>query len=202
MMTFKGLPLANGIMFMNSAIAESSNGNCRRKNVGAVIVAKCGNVWGVIGRGSNQALPGVKSCLQIGCDIAETTSTYTYGKFTACNCIRTVHAEINAIISADAMYNQLGEYYEDFALFTNTFPCWHCFKACVMFGIRGIYYTDSYNPDPKVFEYATEHGIELHDVSSIMQNARKDCTDDPANRSTILAEPTNPTRVGNNTNTT
>lgn len=56
------------------------------------------------------------------------------------NCVRTVHAEVNAIAQAARM----GVCTEGATLYCNTRPCWSCFKTVVSAGIVEIVYRDEY----------------------------------------------------------
>lgn len=56
------------------------------------------------------------------------------------HCIRTIHAEQNAIAQAA----RLGISVEGATLYCNTFPCWNCFKLVVAAGIKEIVFKDEY----------------------------------------------------------
>ncbi len=75
------------------------------------------------------------------------------------HCVRTVHAEINAL----AQCAKHGTSCNRATAYINTCPCWDCFKAIINAGIKAIYYRDPYNPymKEKVFEVARELEIPL-----------------------------------------
>lgn len=56
------------------------------------------------------------------------------------HCVRTIHAEVNAITQAA----RLGISTEGATLYCNTFPCWQCFKSIVAAGISEVVYQDDY----------------------------------------------------------
>jgi len=62
------------------------------------------------------------------------------------HCVRTVHAEINAITQAA----RLGISTQGATVYCNTMPCWACFKTIVVAGIVEIVYRDEYGTDDKI----------------------------------------------------
>ena len=61
------------------------------------------------------------------------------------HCIRTVHAEVNALTQC-AKY---GISCNNATIYINTFPCWNCFKTLINAGIKEIVYDDDYNSQNK-----------------------------------------------------
>lgn len=170
---------------MMAANAVSMAGSCPCKRVGAVIAAKIEEKWIVVGVGSNRSLRGAPGCDDIGCDLVcsqvEVDGILTQRH----NCVRTVHAEINAL--ADVEWSQA--YKKPLVLFTNTYPCWHCFKTAVSFGVRGIFYVEPYNPDPRVKEYAEQFGVELFDMSGIMGGSERELASHDSGKERTLPTP-------------
>jgi len=120
---------------------------CPRKNVGAVIVRnRC-----IISTGYNGSIHGTEHCDKVGCLMKDK------------HCIRTVHAELNAILQCAARGASC--YGSD--IYITTFPCWGCFKSLANAGIKRIVYVEEYNPDPLVIKNAKKMGIKLkkHDES-------------------------------------
>jgi len=74
---------------MNFAMAARLRGTCDRKQVGAIIVVD----HGIVASGYNGAAPGEPHCDEVGHDLV----TLANGRQ---NCVRTVHAEENAILQA------------------------------------------------------------------------------------------------------
>jgi len=59
------------------------------------------------------------------------------------HCVRTIHAERNAIAQAALT----GQITKGSVLYCNTFPCWTCFQLIVSAGIQEIIYKDAYGED-------------------------------------------------------
>ncbi len=72
------------------------------------------------------------------------------------HCVRTVHAEANAI--AQAARN--GVAIADASIYITASPCWSCFKLIVNSGIVKVCYGDFYR-DERIFEHADKASIEL-----------------------------------------
>ncbi|MBP1621531.1 MAG: dCMP deaminase, partial [Acidobacteria bacterium] len=70
--------------FMNLAVQAATRSTCPRKEVGAVIVRD----KGILATGYNGSLRGLPHCTEVGCLIENG------------HCVRTVHAEANAILQA------------------------------------------------------------------------------------------------------
>jgi len=164
MVKFMGETLFGAVNLMMAARAVSLAGSCPRKQVGAVVVCKIDGGWHVVGEGSNRSLHGACGCQEVGCDLVTSQVVVDGMTVQRSNCVRTVHAEINALANIDWSK----AYKKPLAVFTNTYPCWHCLKTMVSFGVRGVYFIDLYNPDPRVREYCDQHGVELFDMSGIM----------------------------------
>ena len=124
------------------AIAKvvASRSTCDRRMVGAVIVKD----KTILSTGYNGSIRGLPHCDEVG-HLME-----------GGHCIRTVHAEANAIVQA-AMN---GVSIKGATLYTTASPCWNCFKLIANAGIKRIVYAERY-PDDKVFEFAKEAGIEM-----------------------------------------
>jgi len=72
------------------------------------------------------------------------------------HCVRTVHAEANAIIQAAK--NGVG--IDGSTVYTTASPCWPCFKLIANSGASRIVFGEFYR-DNRIFEYAQQIGIEL-----------------------------------------
>jgi dCMP deaminase len=77
------------------------------------------------------------------------------------HCVRCVHSEANAIITA-AKY---GVEIEGTEIYITHFPCFSCFKMIVNAGIRKVYFVHSYKDDKNVIELAKKLGIEIEHVT-------------------------------------
>ncbi|MDP7072157.1 MAG: deaminase, partial [Candidatus Marinimicrobia bacterium] len=72
------------------------------------------------------------------------------------HCVRTVHAEANAIVQSAAN----GVRIEGSEIYVTASPCYNCFKMIANAGIRKIYYGEFYR-DERIREHAEELEIEL-----------------------------------------
>ena len=132
--------------FMNIAKQAATRSTCDRKSVGALIVKNNQ----ILATGYNGSLKGSKHCDEIG-HLMEGS-----------HCVRTVHAEANAIVQA--AYHGIS--INGSTLYTTASPCFNCFKLMVNSGIKRIIFGEFYR-DEKIFEFAKEIGIELVDFSNM-----------------------------------
>lgn len=126
--------------FMQIARVVSSRATCDRRQVGAVIVRD----RTILSTGYNGSIRGLAHCDEVG-HLME-----------ADHCVRTVHAEANAI--AQAARN--GVAIDGGTISITASPCWSCFKLIVNAGIVRVCYGEFYR-DERIFEAAREAGVEL-----------------------------------------
>jgi len=126
--------------FMNLAVQAATRSTCPRKHVGAVIVRD----KAVLATGYNGSLRGLPHCTDVGCLIEND------------HCVRTVHAEANAILQAA----RHGVRIDGADIYVTASPCWECFKLIANAGIRRVLYGEFYS-DERLLQYAREAGIEL-----------------------------------------
>jgi len=131
--------------FMEIAKVVATRATCDRKHIGAVIVLN----KTILSTGYNGSVRGLKHCDEIGHDMVNG------------HCVRTVHAEANAI--AQAARN--GARIDGATIYTSASPCWDCFKLIANCGITRIVYGEFYR-EQKSVEVAKEAGIELVDLST------------------------------------
>lgn len=131
--------------FMAIARQVATRSTCERKHVGAVIVRD----RSILATGYNGSIRGLPHCDEVG-HLMENG-----------HCVRTTHAEMNAIIQAA----KNGTRIEDADLYVTASPCWSCFKAIGNAGIKRIHFGEFYRDD-RIFEAATALGIQLVDLSS------------------------------------
>jgi dCMP deaminase len=130
--------------FMNIAREVSSRSTCDRKFVGAVVVRdKC-----ILATGYNGSIRGLPHCDEEGHLMEEG------------HCVRTVHAEANAIVQAA----RNGIRIDGSAIYVTASPCWGCFRLIANAGIARVVFGEFYR-DPKIFDVAQRLGIELVDMS-------------------------------------
>lgn len=157
--------------FMDLARVASTRSTCDRKHVGAVLVID----HRVIATGYNGSAPGAPHCDDVGHDMhgqhcsgcgvlrGRETGVMCLGpeavndlhQWTGGNCIRTIHAEENAILQAA----RHGVRVAGAHAYVNTFPCWRCFQALAGAGVTAVFYDDEYRNDARVLEYAKLSGM-------------------------------------------
>jgi len=138
--------------FMNLAEQAATRSTCPRKHVGAVIVRD----KTVLSTGYNGSIRGAPHCTEAGCLMENS------------HCIRTVHAEANAIVQAARHGIQLA----DGEIYVTASPCFNCFKLIANAGIRTIYYDEFYR-DERVLEFADKIGIRLVHLEAEENAARE-----------------------------
>jgi dCMP deaminase len=126
--------------FMNIAEQVATRSTCSRKHVGAVIVRD----KTILSTGYNGSLRGAPHCDEIGHDIEND------------HCVRTVHAEANAVAQAA----KHGVRIDESEIYVTASPCLTCFKLVANAGIRKVYYREFYR-DERITEYARQCGVTL-----------------------------------------
>ena len=130
--------------FIGIAEQVSSRSTCSRAQVGCVLVRD--NV--ILATGYNGAAKGLPHCDEVGHDIVNG------------HCVRTVHAEQNAIIQAARHGTRL----EGCIAYCTHFPCWHCTKHLINAGITHIVYKSAYRADKRVFDACIQLRITLEEI--------------------------------------
>lgn len=138
--------------FMCIAVQASRRATCNRKHVGAVIVKD----KRIVSTGYNGSMNGLAHCDDEGHLMKND------------HCIRTVHAEANAIVQA-ARY---GAPVDGGAIYTTASPCFPCFKLIVNAGIIGVFYGEFYR-DERIKEFAEKSNIELVNMSRELSDLLK-----------------------------
>ena len=125
---------------MNLAVQAATRSTCPRKQVGAVIVRD----KAVLATGYNGSLRGLPHCTDVGCLMENE------------HCVRTVHAEANAILQAARHGIRL----EGADIYATSSPCWHCFKLIANAGLARVFFGEFYR-DERIREFAEAAGIGL-----------------------------------------
>ncbi|HTP50694.1 MAG TPA: cytidine/deoxycytidylate deaminase family protein [Anaeromyxobacteraceae bacterium] len=126
--------------FMNIARMVATRATCDRKHVGAVLVRD----RTLLSTGYNGSIRGLAHCNEVGHMMEDN------------HCVRTVHAEANAIIQAAK--NGVGV--DGATIYTTASPCWPCFKLIANSGLKRIVFGEFYRDD-RIFDHARMLGIEL-----------------------------------------
>lgn len=125
---------------MQIASEVSTRATCDRRSVGAVIVRD----KTILSTGYNGSIRGLLHCDEAGHLMEDG------------HCVRTVHAEANAI--AQAARN--GVRIEGATIYVTASPCWACFKLIANAGIVRVVYGEFYR-DERIFKFAEEAKIAL-----------------------------------------
>ena len=125
--------------FMQMTQHVSTRSTCNRKHVGCVIVRDNN----ILATGYNGSLTKDDHCDDAGHLMIDN------------HCIRTVHAERNAVFQAA----KNGVSLKDSTTYVNVEPCWECFKSLVSSGVTTIYYKSDYPNLNNVYikEYLTKN---------------------------------------------
>ena len=126
--------------FMNIAREVATRSTCDRKHVGAVVVRD----KSILATGYNGSIRGLPHCDDDGHLMEDG------------HCIRTVHAEANAIVQAA----RHGMRIEGGSIYVTASPCWGCFRLIANAGIVKIVFGEFYR-DERIFKFAAQLGIEL-----------------------------------------
>lgn len=133
--------------FMRIATTVASRATCDRKHVGAVIERS----RNILATGYNGSVAGLEHCDEVGHMMEDG------------HCVRTIHAENNAIIQAA----RNGARIEGASIYVTASPCWQCFKMIANAGIRRIVFGEFYR-DQRIFEAARRLGIDLSGPSPVV----------------------------------
>lgn len=125
---------------MSIALQVAKRSTCDRANVGAIIVKD----RRILTTGYNGSPAGLPHCDDIGHLMVEG------------HCVRTLHAEQNAIIQA--AYH--GVSVQESTLYVTHQPCLNCAKMIINAGIRRVVFAGAY-PDPLARQFLAEAGVGL-----------------------------------------
>ena len=131
--------------FMNIAREVSTRSTCARKHVGATIVRD----KVILSTGYNGSIRGMPHCDEAGHMMEDG------------HCVRTIHAESNAIIQAATHGTRI----EGASIYVTASPCWNCFKMIANAGLTRVVFGEFYR-DERIFAVAQELGIELLHLQS------------------------------------
>jgi dCMP deaminase len=127
--------------FMKIAYAISERSTCDRALVGCVLVTD----KRILTSGFNGSPSGLEHCDEIGHLMVDG------------HCVRTIHAETNAIIQA-ALH---GVSTKGATCYVTHFPCINCTKALINAGISRIVYSVSYRTDENAMAFLKTADIEI-----------------------------------------
>jgi dCMP deaminase len=130
--------------FMKIAYAVSERSTCDRAFVGCVLVLD----KRILTTGFNGSPAGQGHCDEIGHLMVDG------------HCVRTIHAETNAIIQA-ALH---GVSTRGSSCYVTHFPCINCTKALINAGITRLVYNVTYRPDFNAMEFLRQANIDIFEL--------------------------------------
>ena len=139
--------------FMDQSHLLSLRSTCSRLSVGATIVKDKRIVSG----GYNGSIKGDEHCIDVGCKVVEG------------HCVRTIHAEINAILQC----SKFGVGTEGATIYVTHFPCLNCTKSIIQAGIKEICYANDYRNNEYARELLEKSGVVVrkidYDVNNVVE---------------------------------
>lgn len=114
---------------------------CERLTVGATIVRDNR----IIAGGYNGSVSGSDHCIDEGCYVIDG------------HCVRTVHAETNAILQCA----KFGVQTDGAEIYVTHFPCLQCCKSIIQAGIKTVYYAADYRNHPYATELFKDAGVNV-----------------------------------------
>ena len=139
--------------FMAQSHLLSLRSTCSRLSVGATIVKDKRIVSG----GYNGSIKGDEHCIDVGCKVVEG------------HCVRTIHAEINAILQC----SKFGVGTEGATIYVTHFPCLNCTKSIIQAGIKEICYANDYRNNEYARELLEKSGVVVrkidYDVNDVVE---------------------------------
>jgi dCMP deaminase len=126
--------------FMGIGKQVATRATCDRKHVGAVISRD----RMILATGYNGSIRGLPHCDDVGHLMEDG------------HCVRTIHAEVNALIQAA----RNGVALEGGSIYVTASPCFNCFKLIANAGLKRIVFGEFYR-DERIFDLSRQLGIEL-----------------------------------------
>lgn len=117
---------------------------CTRLMVGATIVRD----KRIIAGGYNGSISGDEHCIEEGCYVIDN------------HCVRTIHAEINALLQCA----KFGVPTAEAEIYVTHFPCLNCTKSIIQSGIKKVYYANDYKNHPYALELFKSAGVDVEQV--------------------------------------
>ena len=136
--------------FMRIGKEVATRSTCDRKHVGAVLVRD----KSILATGYNGSIRGLPHCDEEGHMMQDG------------HCVRTIHAEANAIVQAA----RNGVRIDEATIYVTASPCWNCFKMIANAGIKKIVYGEFYR-DERVFSISDRLGITITLLEAPAANA-------------------------------
>ena len=130
--------------FMAQARLAALRSTCTRLKVGAIIVRENR----IIASGYNGSVSDGAHCIDEGCYIVDG------------HCVRTVHAEANALLQCA----KFGVATNETNLYVTHFPCLQCCKQIIQAGINNIYYEQDYRNHNLALQLFDESNVAIKKI--------------------------------------
>ena len=130
--------------FMVQSRILSKRSTCSRLRVGATVVRDCR----IIAGGYNGSVSSDEHCDDVGCYVVDN------------HCIRTIHAEVNAILQCA----KFGVPTQGAEIYFTHFPCLQCTKTIIQAGIQKVYYEEDYKNHPYALELLKKASVQTEQV--------------------------------------
>ncbi len=134
--------------FMNLVEEVSKRGTCDRGRTGVIIVKD----KRIIATGYVGSPKGIKHCDEVGHQLKITINE---DNTKSMHCLRTIHAELNAICQAA----KFGISIEGTTIYCRMEPCYNCAKAIINSGIKRVVAQKAYHASKEARELFKEAGI-------------------------------------------
>ena len=133
-----------GSVFYDPSSILASRSTCNRLSVGAVLVRD----KRIIAGGYNGSVSAYAHCIDDGCYLRDG------------HCVRTIHAEMNAILQCA----KFGISTDGASLYVTDFPCLQCTKSLLQAGIKEINYIRNYHNDEYAMKLIKLKNIRLNQI--------------------------------------
>lgn len=127
--------------FMAQSHLLALRSTCTRLAVGATIVRD----RRIMAGGYNGSISGGEHCIDHGCYVVDN------------HCVRTVHAEMNALLQCAKYGITVG----GADLYVTHFPCLPCTKSIIQAGISRLYYAQDYKNNDYAIELLNKAGVDV-----------------------------------------
>ncbi|MFD1393961.1 deoxycytidylate deaminase [Lacticaseibacillus jixianensis] len=127
--------------FMQLATVVAQRSTCERATVGALLVVD----HRIIATGYNGSITGDPHCDEAGHLMRDG------------HCIRTLHAEMNAILQCA----ENGVSTRGATVYVTYFPCLNCTKALIQAGAAAVCYAHDYHNDPYALQLLAAHHVSV-----------------------------------------
>lgn len=131
--------------FMAQSHLLSLRSTCSRLAVGALIVRD----KRIISGGYNGSIKDDEHCTEVGCKVVDG------------HCVRTIHAEVNALLQC----SKFGTKTNGATIYVTHFPCLNCTKSIIQSGIIEVCYANDYKNNEYAIELLKKSNIKIRKIN-------------------------------------